>query len=34
MDQDLKRFNLLVIKPTVVMLILAAYFAGLFNGSF
>ena len=34
MDMDFNRLNPLVIKPTIVMLILAGYFAGLFSGPF
>ncbi|GBE43990.1 hypothetical protein BMS3Bbin10_02074 [bacterium BMS3Bbin10] len=32
MVQDFNRTNALFIKPMIVLLILAGYFAGLFNG--
>ncbi len=34
MEQDFKRIHVMVIKPLVASLIIAGYFAGLFNASF
>lgn len=34
MEKDIKRLNPLLIKPMVASLIIACYYAGLFNGSF
>jgi len=34
MEYDLKRINLMIIKPLVAILIIAGYFAGMFTASF
>lgn len=34
MEYDLKRIHTLVIKPLIATLIIAGYYAGLFNGAY